>query len=122
MSEDKDRPPRPEQRSRDTLRRQLAAKQARKLRARGQRDRNAWFGLGMFGLVGWSVAIPTVAFTALGVWIDARHSGAYSWTLMLLVIGVALGCVNAWFWVNRERRDIEAQRREPPEEDRHDSA
>jgi ATP synthase protein I len=121
MSEEKDKPTRPERHSREELRRLLAAKQARKLRAMGQRDRNAWFGLGMFGLVGWSVAIPAVALTALGVWIDARHAGPYSWTLMLLVIGVGLGCVNAWFWVSRERKDIEADRNRPPEEDADDS-
>ncbi|MDK2848441.1 MAG: synthase protein [Desulfuromonadales bacterium] len=121
MTEDKQKPQRPGEKSREELRRLLAAKQARKLRARGQRDHNAWFGLGMFGLVGWSVAIPAVALTALGVWIDAHHAGPYSWTLMLLVIGVGLGCVNAWFWVSRERRDIEAERRELPKEDENDT-
>jgi ATP synthase protein I len=40
---------------------------------------------------------------------------------MLLVIGVGLGCVNAWFWVSRERRDIEAERRELPKEDENDT-
>lgn len=121
MTEEKDKPQRSGQQSREDLRRLLAAKQARKLRAMKQRDRNAWFGLGMFGLVGWSVAIPAVALTALGVWIDARHAGPYSWTLMLLVIGVGLGCANAWFWVSRERKEIEAQRHEPPKEDAHDT-
>ena len=120
MTDEKDKPPHPGQQSRDDLRRLLAAKQARKLRAMEKRGHSAWFGLGMFGLVGWSVAIPAVALTALGVWIDARHTGPYSWTLMLLVIGVGLGCFNAWVWVNRERKDIETERREPPEEKKHD--
>jgi ATP synthase protein I len=110
----------PGRRSREEFERQLAAKQARKLRAMRQRDRNAWFGLGMFGVVGWSVAIPAVALTALGVWIDARSSAPYSWTLMLLVIGMAVGCLNAWFWISRERRDIEEQRQLPPEEEPRD--
>ena len=120
MTDAKDKGPRPGQKSHEELRRLLAVKQARKLRAMKQRGRNAWFGLGMFGLIGWSVAIPAVALTALGVWIDARQSGPYSWTLMLLVIGVGLGCVNAWLWVSRERKDIEAERREPPDADSHD--
>lgn len=106
--------------SREELRRLLEAKQQRKLRARGEREHKVWFGLGMFGLVGWSVAIPTVACTALGVWIDARHGGPYSWTLMLLVIGVALGCLNAWFWISRERREIETRRHVPPQGDEED--
>ncbi len=120
MTEQRHKPPKRGYRSREELRRLLAAKQQRKLRSRDERDRKVWFGLGMFGLVGWSVAIPTVACTALGVWIDARHGGPYSWTLMLLLIGVALGCLNAWFWVSRERREIETGRRVPPEREKND--
>lgn len=65
---------------------------------------SAWLGLGMFGLVGWSVAVPTVAGVALGMWIDRRWPGDMSWTLALLLAGAALGCVNAWYWVQREGR------------------
>lgn len=79
-------------------------KAARKIRARKGRDRSIWFGLGMFGLVGWSVAIPTLIGLAIGIWIDMRWPSRFSWTLMGLIIGVALGCVNAWFWVKRESR------------------
>ena len=76
----------------------------RKLRARREQRRTAWFGLGMFGLVGWSVAIPTLAGTALGLWMDGRWPGRHSWTLTFLLIGVALGCLNAWYWVKQESR------------------
>ena len=79
-------------------------KAARKIRARQGRDRSIWFGLGMFGLVGWSVAIPTLIGLGLGVWADMRWPSRFSWTLTGLIIGVALGCVNAWFWVKRESR------------------
>ncbi|MFP4349087.1 MAG: AtpZ/AtpI family protein [Thermodesulfobacteriota bacterium] len=80
----------------------IAVKQDRKLRSRRQRDRNVWFGLGMFGLVGWSVAIPTVIGVAVGIWIDETWPSRYSWTLMMLLVGLILGCLNAWFWVKRE--------------------
>jgi ATP synthase protein I len=76
----------------------------RKLRARRESRRTAWFGLGMFGLVGWSVAIPTLAGVALGLWLDARYPGRPSWTLTFLLIGVALGCLNAWYWIRQESR------------------
>lgn len=76
----------------------------RKLRARQRGERSAWFGLGMFGLVGWSVAIPAVLGVALGLWLDARWSGRQSWTLTFLLIGVALGCLNAWYWIKQESR------------------
>lgn len=76
-------------------------KQERKQRAR-QEQRNIWFGMGMFGLVGWSVTIPTILLLALGIWIDSRTGSPYSWTLMLLVVGIGIGCLNAWYWVKRE--------------------
>lgn len=82
----------------------VAVKEARKMKARREKDRNVMFGLGMFGLVGWSVAIPTLIGIALGIWIDARWPSSYSWTLMLLMIGVILGCLNAWYWIKREGR------------------
>jgi ATP synthase protein I len=80
----------------------IGRKAERKLRARGQADRSVWFGLGMFGLVGWAVAIPTLLGIALGFWLDRKLSGRVSWTLTGLVVGVVLGCLNAWFWVERE--------------------
>lgn len=83
------------------------ARKARRLeRARRRRPRSALSGLGMFGMVGWAVAVPVVGAIALGLWIDARWPGETSWTLVLLFAGFALGCLNAWYWVQREgRRD-----------------
>lgn len=84
--------------------REVQRKARRKLRARSEETRTPWFWLGMFGLVGWSVALPTVIGVALGVWIDNRWPSRVSWTLTLLVVGVALGCLNAWYWVKQESR------------------
>ncbi len=86
----------------EALGREIAAKEARKLRARQEGDRSIWYGLGMMGLIGWSVAIPTLLGIAVGVWIDIRWPSRFSWTLMLLFLGVVLGCLNAWLWVKRE--------------------
>jgi ATP synthase protein I len=88
------------------LEQEVFAQEARKLRARRERDRSVWFGLGMFGLVGWSVAVPAMIGTALGLWIDARWPGRASWTLMGLFLGVALGCANAWRWISNEMREV----------------
>ena len=74
----------------------------RKLRARREGRPNVWFSLGMIGLVGWSVAVPTLAGIAIGVWIDYNWPGRMSWTLTLLFAGAALGCLNAWRWVRQE--------------------
>ncbi len=81
---------------------EIGSKAERKIRARGEEDRGVWFGLGMFGLVGWAIAVPTVLGILLGLWLDQHFPGKPSWTLMLLFLGVVLGCINAWFWVRRE--------------------
>lgn len=77
----------------------------RKREARARRDRGLWFGLGMFGLVGWAVAVPTLIGIALGLWLDSEIASDFSWTLALLLAGVALGCLNAIYWISRESRD-----------------
>lgn len=81
---------------------QVGAKAVRKLRARRHTTAGIWFGLGMMGLIGWSVAIPTLLGAALGLWLDQRYPGGRSWTLALLVAGLAIGCFNAWRWITRE--------------------
>ena len=80
---------------------QIASKSDRKIKARRE-NQNIWVGLRMFGMVGWSVAIPSLLGIGLGVWLDNHIESKYSWTLMLLVIGVALGCFNAWYWISKE--------------------
>ena len=85
-------------------------REKRKIRARKKKEEPLWFGLGMFGLVGWSVAIPMVICIFIGIWMDSKYSGQYSWTLMFLAIGLILGCVNAWTWMNRERKNIKKER------------
>ena len=85
-----------------TLAAQIGAKAARKLTARRNATPDVWFGLGMMGLIGWSVVVPTLLGAAIGLWLDRRHPGTRSWTLALLVAGLAIGCVNAWHWVAKE--------------------
>lgn len=72
----------------------------------GRRERKIFFGLGMLGMVGWSVTIPAVAATFLGVWLDAHLASRFSWTLTLMGIGLGVGCANAWYWLQKERRAI----------------
>jgi ATP synthase protein I len=84
------------------IEREVAARERRRLKAEAGRDRSVWFGLGMMGLVGWSVALPAVIGTAIGLWIDTSWPSEYSWCLMLMIAGVAVGCLNAWNWIRRE--------------------
>jgi ATP synthase protein I len=83
---------------------QVGAKAARKLKARRNATPGIWFGLGMMGLIGWSVVVPTLLGAALGLWLDLHHPGSRSWTLALLIAGLALGCMNAWLWVTKEEK------------------
>lgn len=79
---------------------------ARKLRAQRHVTKTVWAGLGMMGLIGWSVAIPTLLGAALGLWLDKHYPVEHSWTLALLAAGLALGCFNAWHWVSKEDQEI----------------
>ena len=89
-----------------SLSQEVGAKAARKLKARRNATQGVWFGLGMMGLIGWSVVVPTLLGTGLGIWLDNRHPGSHSWTLMLLVIGLVVGCLNAWHWVDKEDKEM----------------
>ena len=82
--------------------RRVAAQAARMRKARRNPTPGVWFGLGMTGLIGWSVVIPTLLGAALGIWLDRRHLGSHSWTLALLIAGLVLGCFNAWRWIAKE--------------------
>ena len=99
MSEEK------EAKKENTLIQKIGAKAERKMKARNS-PQGVWFGLGMMGLVGWSVVVPTVLGAALGVWMDSKHLGKYSWTLMFLLIGLMIGCLNAWYWVMKEDKEM----------------
>ncbi len=80
----------------------IRKKERRKLRARSQRSQSVWFGFGMFGVVGWSIAVPTLLGILLGIWIDQRWPSQFSWTLMLMRAGLISGGINAWNWVRQE--------------------
>ncbi len=102
-----DLPPSPQR----DLQERIGAREQRKLRARKTRDRTVFHGLGAAGIVGWSVAVPTVIGALAGLWLDRSFPGDFSWTLALLLGGVALGCLNAWYWVSLESRSIEEDER-----------
>jgi ATP synthase protein I len=90
---------------------ELSAKVARKLKAQRNPTPGVWFGLGMAGLIGWSVVVPTLIGAAFGIWLDNHYSGSRSWTLMMLIAGLSVGCLNAWRWVTMQdeemRRELE---------------
>ncbi|MCR4331163.1 MAG: AtpZ/AtpI family protein [Sulfuricaulis sp.] len=95
--------------------REVGAKAARKLKARRNPTPGVWFGLGMMGLIGWSVVVPTLLGAALGIWLDNRHPGGHSWALALLVAGLVIGCFNAWHWVAKEDKAMREEKEDNDE-------
>lgn len=86
--------------------RQVGLKETRKLQAQQESIQTVWSGLAMFGMIGWSVSVPTLLGIALGIWLDRHYPIGLSWTLIFLEIGLFLGCLNAWHWVAKEDRKI----------------
>ena len=78
----------------------------RKLAAQGDRHAAIWAGLGMSGMIGWAVVVPTVAGALLGAYLDRRFPSVHSWTLTLLALGLVTGCIQAWHWVSQADRSM----------------
>ena len=106
--------PKKTSRNASTFAGQVGTKAARKLRARHS-TQGVWFGLGMMGLIGWSVVVPTLLGAALGTWLDKHHPGKPSWTLALLVAGLVIGCLNAWHWVAKEDKAMHEEQEDKDE-------
>jgi ATP synthase protein I len=95
----------------EALSQAIDSQATRKLRAQRRGDRSLWFSFGTFGLIGWSVALPTLIGAATGMWIDKHYPGVHSWTLALLVAGLVLGCAQAWHWISEEEKKIRREER-----------
>ncbi|AMN47997.1 ATPase F0F1 [Steroidobacter denitrificans] len=59
-------------------------------------------GIGVFGMIGWSIAAPTVGGALLGLWLDRVAPRGFSWTIALLLGGLVLGILVAWNWIGKE--------------------
>lgn len=98
----------------DSFSKQIAAKEKRKLKALGKKN-NVWFGLGVMGMVGWSVVVPALAGALSGVWLDKRYPQTFSWTLTLLIAGLITGSVIAWYWIEKEDKAMHSDKEEDDE-------
>lgn len=59
-------------------------------------------GIGTFGMIGWSIVVPAVGGAFLGLWLDRIAPQDFSWTIALLLGGVAVGGFIAWGLVKKE--------------------
>ncbi|TNJ43316.1 AtpZ/AtpI family protein [Phaeobacter sp. B1627] len=82
------------------------ARQARRMKStRDNPGASPLRGLGTFGMIGWSIAVPTVGGAALGLWLDRVVPQGFSWTIALILGGVVLGGFIAASWMNKEGGD-----------------
>lgn len=93
-----------DQARRDELRRTVLRKSLRRERARRRGSQNIWTWMGTFGLVGWTVVVPTLLGLAFGLYLDDRIDTSISFAITFLVVGAAAGTSMAWYWVRQESR------------------
>lgn len=73
---------------------------------KGEKEKNRLlFGMGMFGLVGWTIAIYTILGVILGTWMDKHWVSGISWTLTMIFLGLIAGIISAWIWIKKELKD-----------------
>ncbi len=89
----------------DKQAREIGRLAARKQAARDNPGPSPLRGIGTFGMIGWSVAVPTVGGAFLGLWLDRVHPQDFSWTIALILGGVAIGAGIAWVWIDKEKSE-----------------
>ena len=64
-----------------------------------------WQSVAALGVVGWMIALPAVAGTFLGKYLDRRfgETGSISWTITLMLLGLALGVYSVWRFLFYEK-------------------
>ena len=83
----------------------VGRKENLKERVKGRRS-----GMAYLGAAGWYIPVPTVLGAWFGQWLDAHYPyKSVSWSLNLILLGLAVGMINMWSWLKREAID-EAQR------------
>jgi ATP synthase protein I len=87
----------------------------RKLKFQRQIKQSVWSGLGMSGLIGWTISVSTLTGVFFGMWLDTNYKQTFSWTLTFLITGLLTGTGMAWHWVVRESKDV-AEEEDPKDE------
>lgn len=74
------------------------------LKARGEKG-GFWHYASVIGVGGWLFALPVVAGAYLGRYLDGRLGGGISWTLTFIILGIAAGIYNLWYFLMRKGGD-----------------
>jgi ATP synthase protein I len=87
----------------------IERQEKRKLKQKQRSKHPILKGLGMFGLIGWTIVAPTLLGTFFGVWLDEKYPSLHSWTLTFLITGLFLGCAGAWYILSKEKNDMQKE-------------
>lgn len=81
-----------------------AVRTRRERRAIWQREGERSLGqnLALIGALGWTIVTPTLIGVFAGRWLDHKFGAGVFWTLGLIVLGLASGCMLAWKRIYRE--------------------
>lgn len=85
----------------DPLRHRLAAQRARHSQAEREGSRPFFRSLAIIGGLGWMIVLPGLAGLALGRWLDGHFGTGIFWTAPLMMVGLGIGCHQAWKRIHR---------------------
>ncbi len=95
-----------EEKTENSFAKKVAKKERQKIKAQSTKNKSVWSGLGMFGMIGWSVSVPALLGAVLGSWLDKKYPETFSWTLTCLIVGLFGGCLIAGHWVAKENKEM----------------
>ncbi|MEJ2695369.1 MAG: AtpZ/AtpI family protein [Candidatus Sulfobium sp.] len=75
---------------------------AEELRKARKEKSRFWHYAQMLGVGGWLFVIPVVAGAYIGRYIDEKTRGDTSWTITFIIIGIAVGIYNIWYFLLRD--------------------
>lgn len=80
-------------------------KSAKELLSARKEKSNFWRYANVLGVGGWVFVIPVVGGAYLGRYLDKKmHGEGISWTITLLMIGIAVGVYNVWYLFVRKHQ------------------
>lgn len=85
---------------------EVGKKEKMKLKALRKKKGSVWAGLGLFGVVGWTIVVPTIIGVVAGRWLDKSYPEFFSWTMSLMMAGLLIGCAAATYWIKKEYREM----------------
>lgn len=76
-------------------------------KARNNKQTSPLLGFSTFGVIGWSIAVPTVVGAFLGDWLNDVAPQNFSWPIALILGGLVLGIGFAWNTISETQQAAE---------------